>query len=310
MKQHDVIIVGGSFAGLSAAMTLGRSLRKVLVIDSGKPCNQQSPHAHNFLTRDGDTPADLLATAKAQVLHYPTITFRHDHVDSAEKQDDLFRVSTETGEVFRAKVLLLATGVADQMPDIKGFAECWGISVLHCPYCHGYEVREQKIGLFGNGDAGFELARLIQHWSKNLTLFTHGPSTLSHQQSDVLRQKGIAMIESELMEVEHKGGQLCALRTRDGLRHHLDAMFARVAFKQHSDLAQQIGCVHADMGLTVADEFGRTNIEGVYVVGDSSSFARQISAASASGAKAGIRINMTFMETETSLTWDAATGVA
>src|SRR5690606_408454 len=138
-KNFDVIIIGGSYAGLSSAMTLGRALRNVLMIDSGKPCNRQTPHSHNFITQDGEEPGTIAEKAKAQVLKYDTVKFLNDLAVSGKKTENGFVIATETGKEFATKKLVFATGVKDIMPGIKGFSECWGISVIHCPYCHGYE---------------------------------------------------------------------------------------------------------------------------------------------------------------------------
>src|SRR5690606_26609566 len=139
-KHFDVIIIGGSYAGLSAAMALGRALRNVLIIDGGSPCNRQTPHSHNFITQDGEKPHIIAEKARTQVLQYPTIKFITGIAHSGFKTEFGFTITTKANETFEAKKLIFATGLKDNMPDIKGFSECWGISVIHCPYCHGYEV--------------------------------------------------------------------------------------------------------------------------------------------------------------------------
>lgn len=159
--QFDVIIIGGSYSGLSAAMALGRALRKTLIIDGGKPCNRQTPRSHNFITHDGKAPREIADTAREQVLQYDTVSLVNSTVINVVKTDYTFTVNTHDN-TYKAKKLLLATGVADVMPAIEGFAECWGISVVHCPYCHGYEVRHQKTGIFANGPAAFEYATHIE----------------------------------------------------------------------------------------------------------------------------------------------------
>ncbi|WP_317128518.1 NAD(P)/FAD-dependent oxidoreductase [Hymenobacter radiodurans] len=179
----------------------------------------------------------------------------------------------------------------DLMPPIEGFAKCWGKSVLHCPYCHGYEVHSQPLGLLGNGDAGYELVRLIQNWSKDLTLFTNGPSTLSAEQERQVQQLGIPLIESPISRIEHENGLMRAVYFQDGSRLPLSAMFARVPFRQHTNLAEQIGCELTATGLIAVAEFGQTSVSGVYAAGDNSSPMRQITMASASGVKAGSWIN-------------------
>ncbi|MFD2935857.1 NAD(P)/FAD-dependent oxidoreductase [Spirosoma flavum] len=287
----DVIIVGGSYAGLSAAMALGRSLRNVLIIDSGKPCNRQTPHSHNFLTRDGETPVQIAAIAQEQVLRYPTVSFLTDFATKVHSEPFGFAVETASCQQFNSRKLLLATGVEDLMPPISGFAECWGQSVLHCPYCHGYEVHGQRLGILANGEVAYEMVRLIQHWSTNLTLFTNGFATLTPDQRQLIDQLSVPIIETELTAIEHEQGQLKTLRFTDSSAHELDALYSRVAFRQHSDLAMQLGCDMAETGLITATEFGQTNVPGVYAAGDNSLLFRQVSIAVANGGKAGARLN-------------------
>ena len=294
MKKEDlfdVIIVGGSYAGLSAAMALGRSLRKVLVIDSGKPCNRQTPHSQNFLTRDGETPAQISAIAQEQVLKYPTVSFLADLAIKAHAQPDGFVVETASNQSFRSRKLVLTTGVEDLMPPITGFAECWGISVLHCPYCHGYEVHGQHLGILANGDTAYEMVRLIQNWSSTLTLFTNGLSTLTPDQRQLINQLNVPIIETELMDIEHEQGHLKTLRFSDGSDHEVDALYSRVTSRQQSDLAVTLGCDTTKSGLISATEFGQTNIPGLYVAGDNSTPLRQVSVAVANGGKVGVWIN-------------------
>jgi thioredoxin reductase len=178
-KQFDVIIVGGSYSGLAAEMALGRALKKVLIIDSGKPCNAQTPNSHNFLTQDGKTPAAISTLAKQQVEKYDTVTYYNGLVTNGKKTVDTFEIKVLSGETFRANKLIFATGIQDDLPKIEGIEACWGISMLHCPYCHGYEVRKEKTGILGNGEYANELTKLISNWTNDLTLYTNGKSTLT-----------------------------------------------------------------------------------------------------------------------------------
>jgi thioredoxin reductase len=292
----DVIIIGGSSAGLSATMLLGRSLRTVLVIDSGKPCNRQTPHSHGFLTRDGETPAQLIATAKEQALAYPTVTFQTDLVTNASQTASGFTVQTVSGQQFTSRKLILTTGVYDIMPAIDGFAECWGRSILHCPYCHGYEVHSQPLGILAKGETANHLVRLIYHWSKNLTLFTNGPAELTLEQRSFITQLGVPIVEEPVAAVEHEQGQLRALRFESGERHELTAIFSHVPNRQHTDLADQLGCTLTDTGLIQVSPFGQTSVPGVYAAGDCSSPMRQIAAAVASGSMAGAMLNREMIE--------------
>lgn len=299
-QPYDVLIIGGSYAGLSAALVLGRSLRRVLVIDAGQPCNRQTPHSHSFLTRDGETPARLSAIAREQLSPYPTVEVRSGRVISAEQTADGFLVTMATGESAAGRKLLLATGVVDTMPDLPGFAECWGRSVLHCPYCHGYEVHGQPLGILANGAMGYELALLIQHWSRHLTLFTDGPATLDADQRQRLDGLQIPIVEKPIAALDHEAGQLTALRFADGSLAQHRALFARVPFRQSSDLATQLGCTLTENGLLDVTEFGETNVPGVFAAGDATTPFRQVAIAAANGVKAAAWINRELMTDELS----------
>lgn len=290
-KNFDVIIIGGSYAGLSAAMALGRSLRSVLIIDSGKPCNMQTPHSHNFITQDGKTPKQITEEAKQQVLKYDTVTFCNDTALDGKKTGTGFEISTLSGAAFTAGKLIFSTGVKDQMPAMNGFAECWGISVLHCPYCHGYEVKGEAIGLFGNGDMGFEFCKLISNWTKNLRLFTDGPSTLTKEQTEAITAHGINITESEIEKLEHTNRQISHIVFKDGSKLPVAAVFARADFKQHCDIPAQLGCEFTEQGFIAMDEFQQTTVKGVYVAGDNSTMLRTVSVAVAAGTRAGAFVN-------------------
>lgn len=289
--DFDVIIIGGSYAGLSAAMALGRSLRHVLIIDSGMPCNRQAPHAHNFITQDGNTPRQISQKAKRQVLRYDTVRFHKGLATSGIRTGNGFEIRTERGETFRSKKLLFATGVVDLLPPVKGFSECWGISLLHCPYCHGYEVRQEKIGLWGNGEEGYEFCKLISNWSKDLILFTNGKSTLTDEQIEKIRANNTRIIEIPVAELEHQGGRIQFVLLEDGSRQKVSAMFARAAFRQHCDIPRQLGCLLTDQGFIKIDELQKTTIPGVFAAGDNATPLRAVSLATAAGTKAGALIN-------------------
>jgi thioredoxin reductase len=289
--EYDVLIIGGSFAGLSAAMALGRSLRKVLVIDSGLPCNRQTPHSHNFITHDGQSPAVIAETAKQQVLNYKTVEWINDKAMSASGQNRAFELSTQTGKTYTSKKLLFATGVNDMMPEIKGFANCWGISVLHCPYCHGYEVSGEKLAVLANGDLAFEMGKLIHHWSKDLAILTNGKSTLTVEQTGKLEMKGISIFKKEIKALEHKNGYLENVVFEDGTSEAFKAIFTRVPFHQHTDIPKAMGCEITDEGFIKVDDMQRTTTSGIYAAGDNTSPLRALSVAIATGTKAGSVMN-------------------
>lgn len=297
MQRLDVIIIGGSYAGLSAAMALGRALRHVVILDAGEPANRQTPHSHNFLTHEGTPPAAIADIARQQVLAYPTITFKNDKVVGAEQTDGGFEVATQSGQQYQTRKLLLATGVVDQLPAIDGLADCWGISALHCPYCHGYEVAGQRIGILANGDMAVEMVRLIQQWSKQLTLFTIGPATLTPEQRDQLTRLNVPIVEPTVQQMVHQKGYVQHLLV-DGTTYPLDALFVRPTVANSNPLADQLGCVSNAMNLIEANEFGQTNVVGVYAAGDNSTMMRAVSAAVANGTKAGAFLNRELTEND------------
>jgi thioredoxin reductase len=295
-KNFDVIIIGGSYAGLAAAMALGRALRNVLVIDNGLPCNRQTPQSHNFITHDGRAPGVIAALAKQQVQQYPTIQFFDGLAISAEKTKTGFNVAT-ADQTFSAAKLIFATGIRDLMPDIPGFSECWGISVIHCPYCHGYEVRNQKTGIFGNGDFGFELAKLISNWTKDVTLFTNGASTLTAEQTQKLQEHEIQIIEKEFEKLEHHNGHLQNIRFKDQTQMALTALYAPRPFEQHCNIPETLGCALTDEGYLQTDAFQKTTVDGVYACGDNTNKLRTLANAVATGTTAGMILNKELINT-------------
>lgn len=290
-STQEVIIIGGSYAGLSAAMTLGRAGRKVLVIDSGKPCNAQTPHSHNFITQDGQVPATIAAIALSEVLKYPTVTHLNDLVTSAMRSTDFFELKTASGQSFHAKKLLFATGVKDLMPAIKGFSECWGISVIHCPYCHGYEVARQKTALLANRETAFHLSQVVSQWTNDLVLYTNGPVQLNEEQQQQLKRHGIPVIDTPVKEIQHENGQLKSLLLEDGQEHFFKAMYSRVSFSQHSDIPESLGCEVNEQGYLIVDDKKQTSIPGIYAAGDNTTMVRSVSMAVASGTLSGVAIN-------------------
>ncbi|TSJ47948.1 NAD(P)/FAD-dependent oxidoreductase [Fluviicola chungangensis] len=290
-KIYDAIIIGGSYAGLSAGMALGRSLRNVLIIDSGKPCNAQTPHSHNFITQDGETPHAIASKAREQVAQYKTVEFYSGLAIGAEKTIDGFTVTTENGETFRAKKLVFATGVKDVMLPIRGAAACWGISMIHCPYCHGYEVRNEKTGILANGEMAFEFSKLIRNWTKDLTLFTNGKSTLKAEHAAKLREHGIDINEEEIDAFEHVGGFLEQVHFKNGKTIRLKAMYTKLPFIQHSDLPEKLGCAFTEQGFIQVDSFQKTSIPGVYACGDNVTQMRSVANAVAAGTLTGAMLN-------------------
>jgi prepilin-type processing-associated H-X9-DG protein len=298
IDRYDVIIIGGSYAGLSAGMALGRALRNVLIIDSGKPCNRQTPHSHNFLTQDGNTPAAIWTTGREQVAKYTTVQFCHGLAVAATHTDSGFSVTTDNGTNHTAKKLILATGVQDIMPPIPGFAACWGISVIHCPYCHGYEVRNEITGILANGDMGFEFSKLIHNWTKKLTLLTNGKCELSNEQINALTEHNIEIVEKVIVGLEHVNGHIANVLFADGTKEAMKAIYARVPFEQSSQIPQMLGCELTETGHIKVDNMQKTSVTGLYACGDNTTPMRTVSVAVSMGTMAGAIANSELIKDE------------
>lgn len=290
-NEYEVIIVGGSYAGLAAAMTLGRALRHVLVIDSGLPCNRQATAAHNFITHDGQKPAVISSQAREQVKRYPTVKFLEDLVIEVTGANNAFTVITTGGKRFGAKKILFATGIKDQMPGIGGFADCWGISVLHCPYCHGYEMSGKPTAVMANGEEAFHTCMVLTQWTDKITLFTNGDATLDPGQTEKLSAHGIMMIGNGIKNIVHKHGKMKSIGLVNGEEHAFEVMYAKIPFLQHCEIPVRLGCATQENGLLVHDEFKKTCIPGVFAAGDNTSSSRSIATSVAAGNVAGMGLN-------------------
>lgn len=295
-KNFDVIIIGGSYSGLSAAMALGRALRNVLIIDSGLPCNRQTPHSHNFITQDGEKPSVIAEKAKGQVLKYGTVKFLTDLAINGTKNDEGFMITTQSGKIFSAKKLVFATGLKDKMININGFSECWGITVLHCPYCHGFEVKNKKTGIFANGYGAFHLARLISNWTKDLTIFTNGKSQLTEEQADEIKRHNISIVEKEINSLKHKDGVVEEIIFSDNSTFQLEAIYSRPPFEQHCKIPELLGCELTEQGLIKVDAFQETTVDNIFACGDNTNPLRAVSYAISTGNNAGVFLNNAMTE--------------
>lgn len=291
IKDFEVIIIGGSYAGLSAAMALGRSLRNVLIIDSEQPCNEQTPHSHNFLTQDGKTPKEIATIAKEQVTAYETVKFYTGFATTGKKIANGFEITTATNDKFAAKKLIFATGIKDTMPAIKGFAECWGISVVHCPYCHGYEYRNQNTAIIANGARAFHLASLINNLTNKVTLLTNGKAEFDAEQIEKLQKNNFKIIETKITEVTHSEGHLQNVIFDDAQQISFDVAYASIPFIQHSSIPEALGCELTEHGHIKVDNLQKTTVEGVFACGDNAAAMRSVANAVYSGNLTGAIVN-------------------
>lgn len=290
--EYEVIIIGGSYSGLSAAMALGRSLRKTLVIDNGKPCNEQTPHSHNFLTQDGKSPKEIAENARKQVSEYETVHFHQGKAVDAKKSETGFEVTTEKGEKFYSKKLIIATGITDEIPNIKGFKESWGISLIHCPYCHGYEYKGKKTAIIANGDKAVHISSLVKNLTEDVTLITREKANLTDEQKEKLNRNNIQIIETEITELKHNNGIAESIIFADGTEIKFEAVYGAFPFHQHSEIPKNLGCEFTEFGHIKTDQFQKTNVPGLFVCGDNSSMMRSVSNAVMTGNVAGAMVNM------------------
>lgn len=292
---YDVIIVGGGPAGLSAALVLGRCRRRVLVCDAGEPRNRAARALHGYLTRDGIPPLDLLRLGRSELSRYGVLQ-RKVTVTDATCRGDSFSVTLDTGEELLARTLLLATGVRDRLPDIQGIEECYGISVHHCPYCDGWEVRERALIVLGRGAPAAGLAMSLTTWSDRVAICSNGQARLDAARRRELASRDIAIDERPIARLEHDNGLVRRLVFNDGPARRCDAIFFTSRQRMQSDLALRFGCDITSKGVVKTDHLGHTRVPGLYVVGDASRDVQFVVVAAAEGAKAGVAINRALQE--------------
>lgn len=289
--MYDVIIIGGGPAGLSAALMLGRCRRRVLLVDSGKPRNAVSRAMHAFLSRDGISPLAFLETARRELAAYPSVEYRRAEVQDASGGDGEFEVVLEDGSRKSGRKILIATGVHDYVPEIDGIRNFYGTSVFHCPYCDGWEWRDQPIAVMGTGKEGAGLAFELTAWSSDLVLCTHGGPAPDAVHRQKLALNGIGLRSERVLRLEGEGGLLRRVVFESGPPLERRAMFFSSGQCQRSAIPGRLGCDFNTKGTVETGKFEATNVPGVYVAGDASREAQLVIRAAAEGAEAGMAIN-------------------
>ncbi|SEE70053.1 Thioredoxin reductase [Arthrobacter alpinus] len=298
--MQDVIIIGGGAAGLSAALQLGRSRRSVTVVDAGEPRNAPSPAAHGFLTRDGVAPLELTRLGRADLEPYD-VRVVEGTVTNAVKEHDSFRVTLASGEVLTAKRLLITTGGVDVLPEIPGLAERWGKDLVHCPYCHGWEIRDQAIGVIGSSSMAVHQALLFRQWSPNITLFLNSAPQPSAVELQQLAARGIRLVEGEVVKIHSTDNAVSGVELADGSAHPVQALTTQSRLVARGAFFESLGLVplpseFAEMIET--DETGLTGIPGVWAAGNVTDMRATVVASAFGGAMAGVAINMDMMAQE------------
>jgi thioredoxin reductase len=288
---YDVVVVGAGPAGLSAALVLGRCRRSVLVCDAGKPRNWASHALHGYLTRDGISPAEFRAIGRRELQRYDTVEVRDIGALRAECRDRRFYVTLADRTEVSARKLLIATGVLDNLPEVPGLRELYGRSVFHCPYCDGWELRDQPLAIYGSGARGLGLSLELTAWSRDLVLCTDGPSEIDEEGRGRLERNGIALREERIHALEGKEGilQRIVFETGDPLPRR--ALFFTTGQSQQSELAVLLGCEFNDKGTVRTGKYESTHLRGLYVAGDASRAVQWVIVAAAEGAEAAFAIN-------------------
>jgi thioredoxin reductase len=295
---YDVIIVGGGPAGLSASIVLGRCRRRVLVCDMGQPRNQASRAVHCLLGHEGTAPSELLAKARVELARYESVTLCPSGVVKIVPCGNQFSVVSADGVTLNARKVLIATGLTDVVPRLQGVEGLYGRSVHHCPYCDGYEHRDQPLAVYGVGDKGAGLALMMMQWSRDVILCTEGPAQVSSTMQARLNEHGIAVCSERIAKLEGtEDGALQRIHLQSGEVLKRSAMFFTTGCRQSSDLSAVLGCERDEKGGIVTDPVTEeSSIRGVYVAGDASRDVLLVAVAIAEGAKAGVAINRALLQ--------------
>ena len=301
--RYDVVIVGGGAAGLSAATTLGRALRSVLVIDSGTPRNAPAAGVHGYPSRDGMNPGEFLSIGRSEVLSYGATIIDGEAV-SAHRTPDGFEVMLGDARRFSGRRLLVTTGLRDELPPIGGLREQWGKGIVHCPYCHGWEIRGQRIGVLGTGPLSVHQALLFRQWSRDITLFLNDTVEPTDEEWEELAARSVAVVEGAVAAVDAVDGVLTGLTLRQGSSFAVQALAVGTRMEARSALLESLGLssqVHASGAgrFVETDATGATAVRGVYAAGNVSNLMAQVITAAAEGVMTGARINADLIDEET-----------
>ncbi|MGO4694610.1 NAD(P)/FAD-dependent oxidoreductase [Paenibacillus sp. 2TAB26] len=288
----DCAIIGGGPAGLNAALVLGRSRRVVIVFDHNKPRNAVTHESHGFITRDGIEPRELRRLAHADIARYPSVTIKPDKVTEVQRSEMGFHLMTSSGVIYHARTLILAAGLKESLPAIPGIRDFYGRSLFSCPYCDGWELRDQPLVVISEGSNIFNLAKTVFNWSRNVVVCTNGMNSLSSQQIGQLGQRGIQVTQQKIKALHGENGRLHRIVFANNTEIERTGGFVTPSWGQAAHFGEALGCAMTQAGGFVTDDYGRTSIRGIYAAGDSSIIVpAQLVVAAGEGSKAAIGVN-------------------
>ncbi|MGM0757446.1 MAG: NAD(P)/FAD-dependent oxidoreductase [Bacillota bacterium] len=286
----DCAIIGGGPAGLNAALVVGRGRKQVIVFDDEQPRNRVTQESHGFITNDGMTPFEIRQAGEADLQTYPNIQMKRSRIVDIQKKEDRFTLLTQEGDTVESKKIILATGLQDMLPEIKGIHDVYGKTLFSCPFCDGWELKDKALALIAENQRALHMAKLLSNWIKDLIVFTNGQQVLAEEERVLLSAHSIQVIDVPIVSIENDNGQLCSLQLANGERVKREGGFVASDFKQSAPFAEKLGCQMTKNAGIETDILGRTSVSGVFACGDNLGGPAQLVLAAAAGSQAGMGV--------------------
>ncbi|MGD6830691.1 NAD(P)/FAD-dependent oxidoreductase [Sutcliffiella halmapala] len=287
----DCVVIGGGPSGLNASLVLGRAKKNIILFDEDKPRNAVTYESHGFITRDGIKPSEFKRIAKEELRNYPSISIQNHRVIAIIKEKQSFIIHTDEGNSYHSRKVILSTGLRDVMPRIEGINNFFGTSLFNCPFCDGWELKDRPLVVISENERAFHMTKMIANWSKDLVVCTNGRIIFTEEQKELLTKKNIKVFEDEIEILQGENGHLRTIKFMNGKVIEREGGIVTTGLEQASSLAQTLGCAINKMGGIETDNFGRTNIQGIYASGDISiTLPAQLIIAASEGSKAAMGV--------------------